>query len=78
MGKKSKTLIKFNFSWAFVLFLVLLILKCIPSTIVATWPWWVIFSPLWVPFALFLGVCAVIGVLWLIWLIVYLIVCLFD
>jgi hypothetical protein len=45
---------------------------------VATWPWWVIFSPLWVPFALFLGVCAVIGVLWLIWLIVYLIVCLFD
>ena len=36
------------------LFLVFLVLKLTETTVVATWSWWWVTAPLWVPFALFM------------------------
>jgi len=38
------------------------------------WSWWLVFSPLWIPFAILLGILSIIGLFYLIILIVDLII----
>lgn len=40
-----------------VLFLIFLVLKLCG---VITWSWWWVTAPLWIPFALFVGICLVV------------------
>lgn len=43
-----------------VLFLIFLVLKLAEIGTVATWSWWWVTSPLWIPAVLALGIIAVI------------------
>ena len=38
------------------------------------WSWWWVFSPLWIPFAILIGILAVIGLFYLVILIIDLII----
>ena len=38
----------------------------IGNTTVMGWSWWWVLSPLWIPFALMLGIAAICFVIWLI------------
>lgn len=38
------------------------------------WSWWWVFSPLWIPFAILLGILSIIGLFYLIILIIDLII----
>lgn len=55
MSKKTSINIKLGIT----IFLVFLILKLINVSTVATWSWWWVTSPLWLPFAaaVALGIC---------------------
>jgi hypothetical protein len=48
-------------SFSGALFLVFLVLKLTKSTVVATWSWWWITSPLWIPFVILGIILVVIG-----------------
>jgi hypothetical protein len=62
MAKKEKIVVENNNSSGIgfygVLFITFLVLKL---TGVIAWSWWWIFSPLWIPFVLVLGVLVGIG-----------------
>lgn len=38
------------------------------------WSWWWVFSPLWIPFAILIGILAIIGLFYLVILIIDLII----
>ena len=46
-----------------ILFLIFLTLKLANVGIVATWNWWWVFSPIWVPIALVVVLAAIIGLI---------------
>lgn len=49
--------------WLFVLFVILFLLKVTGTTEVAEWSWWWVTAPLWLPWAIFLGILIVIGII---------------
>jgi len=44
------------------IFLVFLILKLADIGTVATWSWWWVTSPLWIPLGILLGILAICGI----------------
>jgi hypothetical protein len=50
-------------SLAGAVFIVFLILKLAGIGTVATWSWWWVCSPLWIPLAIVLGVFLIIGLI---------------
>lgn len=46
-----------------ILFLIFLTLKLANVGVVATWNWWWVFSPIWVPIALVVVLAAIIGLI---------------
>ena len=44
------------------IFIVFLVLKLLDINPVATWSWWWVTSPLWIPIVLVLGIMAIIGI----------------
>ena len=44
-----------------ILFLIFLTLKLGGWGVVATWSWWWVTSPLWIPLVLIVGIVAIIG-----------------
>ena len=50
-----------------LLFLIFLILKLAEVGVLATWSWWWVFAPLWIP----VGLVIAILVLWLIGYVIY-------
>ena len=48
---ENKTVIKTGGSLSIFAFIVFLVLKLAEIGVVATWSWWWVFSPLWIPFA---------------------------
>lgn len=46
-----------------ILGLIFVTLKLAEIGVVATWSWWWVLSPFWVPLAIVLGIFAVVGVL---------------
>ena len=45
-----------------ILGLIFVTLKLAEIGVVATWSWWAVLSPFWVPLAIVLGIFAVVGV----------------
>jgi fatty acid desaturase len=58
MEKNSKSA---SFGLGTILFLIFLVLKLAGIGEVATWSWWWVTSPLWIPLVLALVVFAVVG-----------------
>ena len=58
MEKNSKSA---SFGLETILFLIFLVLKLAGIGEVATWSWWWVTSPLWIPLVLVVGVGMVIG-----------------
>ena len=56
--------IKINYSWPFslILFLAFFFAKIFDKI---DWSWWWIFSPLWIPLALLIGILIIIGICYL-------------
>ena len=59
MSSKSKTV---SFPILGILGLIFVTLKLAEIGVVATWSWWAVLSPFWVPLAIVLGIFAVAGV----------------
>jgi hypothetical protein len=53
---KTSDVLGNGLSFARVLFIVFLVLKLTGNTIVASWSWWWVTSPLWIGFALIIGI----------------------
>ena len=47
-----------------VLFLIFLVLKLAGIGQVATWSWWWVTSPLWIPIVLVVAILAVVGIIY--------------
>jgi hypothetical protein len=47
-----------------VLFLIFLVLKLAGIGQVATWSWWWVTSPLWIPLVLVVAILAVVGIIY--------------
>lgn len=45
-----------------ILGLIFVTLKLAEIGVVATWSWWAVLSPFWIPLAIVLGIFAVVGV----------------
>jgi hypothetical protein len=58
MEKNSKSA---GFGLGTILFLIFLTLKLADVGEVATWSWWWVTSPLWIPLVLVVGIVAIIG-----------------
>ena len=58
-SSKSKTA---SFPILGILGLIFVTLKLAEIGVVATWSWWAVLSPFWVPLAIVLGIFAVVGV----------------
>ena len=58
-SSKSKTA---SFPILGILGLIFVTLKLAEIGVVATWSWWVVLSPFWIPLAIVLGIFAVAGV----------------
>ena len=58
-SSKSKTA---SFPILGILGLIFVTLKLAEIGVVATWSWWAVLSPFWVPLAIVLGIFAVAGV----------------
>ena len=58
-SSKSKTV---SFPILGILGLIFVTLKLAEIGVVATWSWWAVLSPFWVPLAIVLGIFAVVGV----------------
>ena len=56
---KSKTV---NFPILGILGIIFVTLKLAEIGVVATWSWWWVLSPFWIPLAIALGVFAVVGI----------------
>ena len=52
-----------GFGYSGILFLIFLTLKLANVGVVATWSWWWVFSPIWVPIALVVVLAAIIGLI---------------
>jgi hypothetical protein len=64
MSEKSKnTVLGSGLTFLQVLFLVFLVLKLTETTVVASWPWWLVTAPLWGGFALIFAVWAIIFII---------------
>ena len=46
-----------------LVFIVFLILKLGGWGVVATWSWWWVTSPLWIPIALVIGIAIILGII---------------
>ena len=53
---KTRGILGSGLTFMQVLFLVFLILKLTGETVVASWSWWWVTSPLWIGFAIIIGV----------------------
>jgi hypothetical protein len=49
-----------------VIFVVFLVMKLMEIDPVASWSWWWVTAPLWVPWAFILGVMILFGVVWVV------------
>jgi hypothetical protein len=58
-SSKSKTA---SFPILGILGLIFITLKLAEIGVVATWSWWWVLSPFWIPLAIVLGIFAVVGV----------------
>lgn len=58
-SSKSKTA---SFPILGILGLIFVTLKLAEIGVVATWSWWWVLSPFWIPLAIVLGIFAVVGV----------------
>lgn len=58
-SSKSKTV---SFPILGILGLIFVTLKLAEIGVVATWSWWAVLSPFWVPLAIVLAIFAVVGV----------------
>ena len=58
-SSKSKTA---SFPILGILGLIFVTLKLAEIGVVATWSWWAVLSPFWIPLAIVLGVFTVVGV----------------
>lgn len=58
-SSKSKTA---SFPILGILGLIFVTLKLAEIGVVATWSWWAVLSPFWIPLAIVLGIFAVVGV----------------
>ena len=58
-SSKSKTV---SFPILGILGLIFVTLKLAEIGVVATWSWWWVLSPFWIPLAIVLGIFAVVGV----------------
>ena len=58
-SSKSKTV---SYPILGILGLIFVTLKLAEIGVVATWSWWVVLSPFWIPLAIVLGIFAVAGV----------------
>ena len=58
-SSKSKTA---SFPILGILGLIFVTLKLAEIGVVATWSWWLVLSPFWIPLAIVLGIFAVAGV----------------
>ena len=58
-SSKSKTA---GFPIIGILGLIFVTLKLAESGVVATWSWWAVLSPFWIPLAIVLGIFAVVGI----------------
>lgn len=56
---KSKTV---SFPILGILGLIFVTLKLAEIGVVATWSWWWVLSPFWIPLAIVLGIFAVVGI----------------
>ncbi len=61
MNNNTIVVAKSGFSLGTLVFLLFLILKLAGLTVVATWSWLWVTSPLWIPFALGVAVLLLVG-----------------
>ena len=59
ISSKSKTA---SFPILGILGLIFVTLKLAEIGVVATWSWWAVLSPFWIPLAVVLGIFAVVGI----------------
>lgn len=60
-----KTAASSGITFTSLLGLILIGLKLAEVGVVATWPWWAVLAPLWVPSAFYFGLAAIVGMVYI-------------